>query len=123
MSSGSVCQVSRSWVDVGSSHTRLVKSFMNFTASVRNILDTPSSFFHRLHNFVITALLCNNKYFYQVNSDMQLKSTFTHTKYIVAFSLQQWLRNVSFYVYCLSDSFSLRPEIVSYLAIVSLNKP
>jgi hypothetical protein len=42
MSSDSVCQVARSWVDVGSFHTRLVVRFMIFTASVRNILDTPS---------------------------------------------------------------------------------
>jgi hypothetical protein len=39
MSSESVYQVSRSWVDVGSFHTRLVVGFMIFTASVRNILD------------------------------------------------------------------------------------
>jgi hypothetical protein len=39
MSSESVCQVALSWVDVGSFHTRLVVRFMNFTASVRNILD------------------------------------------------------------------------------------
>jgi hypothetical protein len=39
MPSGSVCQVARSWVDVGSFHARLVARFMNFTASVRNILD------------------------------------------------------------------------------------
>jgi hypothetical protein len=42
MSSESVCQVARSWVDVGSFHTRLVVRFMMFTASVRNILDTAS---------------------------------------------------------------------------------
>jgi hypothetical protein len=42
MSSESLCQVARSWVDVGSFHTRLVVRFMNFTASVRNILDTAS---------------------------------------------------------------------------------
>jgi hypothetical protein len=42
MSSGSVCQVARCWVEVGSFHTRLVVSFMIFTESVRNILDTPS---------------------------------------------------------------------------------
>jgi hypothetical protein len=41
----SVCQVARSWVDVGSFHTRLVVRFMIFTASVRNILDTPSYLF------------------------------------------------------------------------------
>jgi hypothetical protein len=41
MSSDSVCQVSRSWVDVGRFHTRLVLRFVLFTASVRNILDTP----------------------------------------------------------------------------------
>jgi hypothetical protein len=46
MSSESVCQVARSWVDVGSFHTRLVACFMTFTASVRNILDTPSYFLH-----------------------------------------------------------------------------
>jgi hypothetical protein len=40
MSSESVCQVARSWVEVGSFHTRLVVRFMNFTASVRNILDS-----------------------------------------------------------------------------------
>jgi hypothetical protein len=42
MSSESVCQAARSWVDVGSFRTRLVVRFMNFTASVRNMLDTPS---------------------------------------------------------------------------------
>jgi hypothetical protein len=42
MSSESVCQVARSWVEVGSFHTRLVMRFMIFTASVRNILETPS---------------------------------------------------------------------------------
>jgi hypothetical protein len=42
MSSESVCQVARSWVDVGSFHTRLVVRFFIFTASVRNILDIPS---------------------------------------------------------------------------------
>jgi hypothetical protein len=39
MSSESVCQVARRWVDVGSFHTRLEVRFMIFTASVRNILD------------------------------------------------------------------------------------
>jgi hypothetical protein len=42
MSSESVCQVARSWVGVGSFHMRLVVRFMIFTASVRNILGTPS---------------------------------------------------------------------------------
>jgi hypothetical protein len=42
LSSGSVCQVACSWVDVGSFHMRLVARFMNFTASVRNILDNLS---------------------------------------------------------------------------------
>jgi hypothetical protein len=42
MSSWSVCPVARSWVDVGSFHKRLVARFKIFTASVRNILDTPS---------------------------------------------------------------------------------
>jgi hypothetical protein len=42
MSSESVCQVARSWVDVGSFHTHLAVRFMIFTASVRNVLDTPS---------------------------------------------------------------------------------
>jgi hypothetical protein len=42
MPSESGCQVARSWVDVGSFHTRLVVRFMIFTVSVRNILDTPS---------------------------------------------------------------------------------
>jgi hypothetical protein len=42
MSSEAMCQVSRSWVDVGSCHTSLVVRFINFTASVRNILDTCS---------------------------------------------------------------------------------
>jgi hypothetical protein len=41
MSSESVCHVARSWMDVGSFHIRLVVSFMIFTASVQNILDTP----------------------------------------------------------------------------------
>jgi hypothetical protein len=42
MSSESECQVAHSWVRVGSFHTRLVVRFIIFTASVRNILDTPS---------------------------------------------------------------------------------
>jgi hypothetical protein len=42
MSSESVCQVTRSWVDVGSFHTRLVVRFVTLTASVRYSLDTPS---------------------------------------------------------------------------------
>jgi hypothetical protein len=41
MSSESLCQVARSWVDVGSFHTRLLVRFTTFTASVQNILDTP----------------------------------------------------------------------------------
>jgi hypothetical protein len=41
MSSESVCQVARSWVDVGSFHTRLVVRVMIFTASFRNILNLP----------------------------------------------------------------------------------
>jgi hypothetical protein len=39
MSSESVCQVTRSWVDVGGFHNRLFIIFMICTASVRNILD------------------------------------------------------------------------------------
>jgi hypothetical protein len=42
MSSESVCHVARSWVEVGRFHKRLVVRFMNFTASVLNILDTRS---------------------------------------------------------------------------------
>jgi hypothetical protein len=39
MSSEPVCQVARSWVEVGSFHTLLVVKLMTFTASVWNILD------------------------------------------------------------------------------------
>jgi hypothetical protein len=42
MYSESVYQVARSWMDEGSFHTRLVLRFMNFTAPVRNILDTDT---------------------------------------------------------------------------------
>jgi hypothetical protein len=42
MSSESVYQVARSWVDVGSFHKRVFIIFMIFTASVRNILDIRS---------------------------------------------------------------------------------
>jgi hypothetical protein len=42
MSSESVYQVARSWVDVGNFHKRLVVKFKIFTASVRNILDNSS---------------------------------------------------------------------------------
>jgi hypothetical protein len=41
MYSESVYQVARSWVEVGSFHTRLVVRFTIFTASVRDVLDTP----------------------------------------------------------------------------------
>jgi hypothetical protein len=37
-----VCQGARSWVDVGSLHAHLVVRFITFTASVRDILDTPT---------------------------------------------------------------------------------
>jgi hypothetical protein len=46
MSSEFVCQVARSWVEVGSFHTRLLVRLMIFTASVRNIWDTPSYLYH-----------------------------------------------------------------------------
>jgi hypothetical protein len=42
ISSESVCQAARSWMDVGSLLKRLVVRFMIFTASVRNILETTS---------------------------------------------------------------------------------
>jgi hypothetical protein len=42
MSSKSVCQVARSWVDVGSFHTRLFGVVYFAIASVREFLDTPS---------------------------------------------------------------------------------
>jgi hypothetical protein len=42
MSSESLFQVARSWVDVDSFHTRLFIIFVIFTASVRNILDITS---------------------------------------------------------------------------------
>jgi hypothetical protein len=42
MSSESVCLAARCWVEVGSFRTRLLVMFMIFTASVRNILDSPS---------------------------------------------------------------------------------
>jgi hypothetical protein len=47
----SVCQVARSWVDVGSFHTRFVVRFMNFTASVRNIFDIPRMFKTQVYIF------------------------------------------------------------------------
>jgi hypothetical protein len=44
MSSESVCQVARSWVDLDSFHTRLF-GVVNFAiASVREFLDTPLYF-------------------------------------------------------------------------------
>jgi hypothetical protein len=42
VSSEAVCQVTRSWVDVGSLRKRLVVRFMIYAASVRNVLDTSS---------------------------------------------------------------------------------
>jgi hypothetical protein len=44
MSTESVCQVARSWVDVGSFHTRLFGVVYFAIASVREFLDTPSHF-------------------------------------------------------------------------------
>jgi hypothetical protein len=41
MSSKSVCQAARSWVDVGSFHTRLFRVVYFAIASVREFLDTP----------------------------------------------------------------------------------
>jgi hypothetical protein len=42
MSSESVCQVARSWVDVGSFHTRLFGIVYFSIASVREFVDTTS---------------------------------------------------------------------------------
>jgi hypothetical protein len=42
MSSESVCQVARSWVDVGSFHKRLFGVVYFAILSVREFLDTPS---------------------------------------------------------------------------------
>jgi hypothetical protein len=42
MSSESVCQVARSWVDVASFHTRLFGVVYFAIASIREFLDTPS---------------------------------------------------------------------------------
>jgi hypothetical protein len=42
MSSESVCQVTRNWVDVGSFHTRLFGVVYFAIASVQEFLDTPS---------------------------------------------------------------------------------
>jgi hypothetical protein len=42
MSSESVCQVARSWVDVGSFHMRLFEVVYFAIASVREFLETPS---------------------------------------------------------------------------------
>jgi hypothetical protein len=55
MFSESVCQVARSWVDVGSFHTRLFIVFMICTAPVRNILDIPS---HIVQNVLPSADGC-----------------------------------------------------------------
>jgi hypothetical protein len=72
MSSESVCQVARSWVDVGSFHKRLVVRFMNFTASVRNILDTPSYMLVR-SGFVRGSLLQIYNKCGHANEDQKLK--------------------------------------------------
>jgi hypothetical protein len=42
MSIESVCQIARSWVDVGRFHTRLFGVVYFAIASVREFLDTPS---------------------------------------------------------------------------------
>jgi hypothetical protein len=59
MSVGSVGQVARSWVDVGSFHTRVVVRFVNFTSSVREMFDTTSytaeTMKHRQHEIPITG--------------------------------------------------------------------
>jgi hypothetical protein len=42
VSSELVCKVARSWVDVGSSHTRLLGIVYFVIASVQEFVDTPS---------------------------------------------------------------------------------
>jgi hypothetical protein len=44
----SVCQVVRSWMDVGNFQTRLVVQFVIFTATVRNILDNSRIYVFRM---------------------------------------------------------------------------
>jgi hypothetical protein len=84
MSSESVCHVARSWVEVGSFHTRLVVRFKIFTASVRNILDIPSYLDNSLHKFCRNLHLCAIAYLYNDHAKncgmvQSLKGTDTHT--------------------------------------------
>jgi hypothetical protein len=57
MSIESVCQVARSWVYLGSFHTRFVVKFMIFTASVRNILDLASYIDWHVRYYIVQYII------------------------------------------------------------------
>jgi hypothetical protein len=72
MSSESVCQVARSWLDVGSFHTHLMVRFMIFT-SVRNILNTPLYFtLHHIHSMYSRPSIVQIAWLHAQNSCPQL---------------------------------------------------
>jgi hypothetical protein len=73
MSSESVCQVARSWVEVGSFHTRLVVRFMIFTASVRNILGIRSHF-----NYLSSMVANDAIYTQKIKSRIAMAKTEFH---------------------------------------------
>jgi hypothetical protein len=69
MSSELVCQVARSWVDVGSFHARLFIIFMIFTVLVRKFLDitylgtaTKFTFGPKRWQFIALLLVYKNKH-------------------------------------------------------------
>jgi hypothetical protein len=57
MSSESMCQVARSWVDVGGFPTRLFIIFIIFTSSVRNILDISLCVAHSVFLVIIIIII------------------------------------------------------------------
>jgi hypothetical protein len=80
MSSESVCQVARSWVDVGSFHMRLIIIFMSYTSSVRNILDIPS--YIKVKYFLFSLLRI--KGLYKFRALLAYPQEALHKRYLVS---------------------------------------
>jgi hypothetical protein len=56
MSSESVCQIARSWVDVGRFHTRLFGVVYFAIASVREFMDTPSYMYTYIYIYICVSV-------------------------------------------------------------------
>jgi hypothetical protein len=97
MSSESVCQVARSWVDVGSFHTRIFGVLYYAVASVREFLDTPS---YLIQLVVFVRIIKSNKIdhikskFNQITESARIYSCIRNVEALL--DMQCWMLCISY---------------------------